>query len=241
MAVVFASVSRNQTLRLALESFLFAISAYWLRSAGGFWAGLAVVLFFAYAYFRPISRSFKFLIVSFTLLAYCFLFPNLGSLELEALFAFSLGVLMYLLVGVKDMLFIKRKETTQLLYSMIFFMGVYLYFSVTSLASQIGLFFFSLFLFRELYVLLSDGSRKGQMLVSVVSSLIGVELAWGLGLLPLSSSSASIIVTAGVFIVNDIFMAYKLGTIADKTLRWEIATAIVLSFIILAFSRWSLS
>ncbi len=239
MAVVFASVSRNQTLRLALESFLIALSAYWFRSAGGFWAGLAVVLFFAYAYFRPISQSFKFLIISFTLLAYCFLFPDLGPLE--ALFAFSLGVLMYLLVGVKDMLFIKRKETTQLLYSLIFFMGVYLYFSSSSLASQIWLFFFSLFLFRELYVLLSDGSRKGQMLVSVVSSLIGVELAWGFGLLPLSSSSASIIVTAGVFIVNDIFMAYKLGTIAEKTLRREITTVIALSLIILIFSRWSLS
>ena len=239
MAVVFASVSRNQTLRLAFESFLFAISAYWFRSAGGFWAGLAVALFFAYAYFRPISQSLRFLIVSFTLLAYCFLFPNLGSLE--ALFAFSLGALMYLLVGVKDLLFIKRKETTQLLYSLIFFMGAYLYFSNVSLVGQLGLFFFSLFLFRELYILLSDGSRNGQMLVAIVSSLIGVELAWALELLPLSSSSASIIVTAAVFIANDIFMAYKLGTIVEKTLRREIATVIALSLIILIFSRWSLS
>ncbi|MEK7195731.1 MAG: hypothetical protein AAB659_00590, partial [Patescibacteria group bacterium] len=135
----------------------------------------------------------------------------------------------------------RRKETTQLLYSMIFFIGVYLYFSSASLASQVGLFFFSLFLFKELYILLSDGSRNGQILVSVVSSLIVVELAWGLELLPLSSSSASIIVTTGVFIVNDILMAYKLDTIADKTLRWEIATAIILSLIILIFSRWSLS
>lgn len=239
MAVVFASVSRNQTLRLAFESFLFAISTYWFRSTGGFWAGLAVVLFFAYAYFRPISQSLRFLIVSFTLLAYCFLFPDLGSLE--ALFVFSLGVLMYLLVGVKDLLFIKRKETTQLLYSLIFFMGVYLYFSNASLVGQLGLFFFSLFLFRELYILLSDGSRNGRMLVSVVSSLIGVELAWVLKLLPLSSSSASIIVTAAVFITNDIFMAYKLGTIAEKTLRQEIVTVILLSLAVLIFSRWSLS
>lgn len=239
MAVVFESVSRNQTLRLAFESFLFAISAYWFRSAGGFWAGLAVALFFAYAYFRPISQSFRFLIISFTLLAYCFLFPDLGSLE--ALFAFSLGVLMYLLVGVKDLLFIKRKEATQLLYSLIFFMGVYLYFSHISLAGQLGLFFFSLFLFRELYILLSEGSRNGQMLVAAVTSLVGVELAWVLGLLPLSSSSASIIVTAAVFIANDIFMAYKLGTMAEKTLRWEIVTAVSLSLVILIFSRWSLS
>lgn len=239
MAVVFASVSRNQTLRLAFESFLFAISTYWFRSAGGFWAGLAVILFFAYAYFRPISQSLKFLIVSFTLLTYCFLFPNLGSLE--ALFVFSLGVLMYLLVGVKDLLFIKRKETTQLLYSLIFFMGVYLYFSNASLVGQLGLFFFSLFLFRELYVLLSDGSRNGRMLVSMVSSLIGVELAWVFELLPLSSSSASIIVTAAVFITNDIFMAYKLGTMAEKTLRREIVTVVLLSLAVLIFSRWSLS
>src|SRR3989344_5841630 len=173
MAVLFASVSRNQTLRLAFESFLFAISAYWFRSSGGFWAGLAVVLFFAYAYFRPISQSFRFLIVSFALLSYCFLFPDLGALE--ALFAFSLGVLMYLLMGVKDLLFVKRKETTQLLYALIFFLGAYLYFSNASLAGQMGLFFFSLFLFRELYVLLSDGSRNGQMLVSIISSFIGVE------------------------------------------------------------------
>lgn len=239
MAVIFASALKNQTSRLAFESFLFAVSAYWFRSAGGFWAGLAVILFFAYAYFRPISQSLKFLIVSFTLLAYCFLFPDLGSLE--ALFAFSLGALMYLLVGVKDMLFIKRKETTQLLYSLIFFMGAYLYFSNASLVGQLGLFFFSLFLFRELYILLSHGSRNGRILVSVVSSLIGVELAWVLKLLPLSSSSASIIVTAAVFITNDIFMAYKLGTIAEKTLRQEIVTVILLSLAVLIFSRWSLS
>ncbi len=239
MAVVFASVSKNQTLRLAFESFLFAISAYWFRSAGGFWAGLAIAFFFAYAYFRPISQSLKFLIVSFSLLIYCFLFPDLGSLE--ALFAFFLGALMYLLVGVKDLLFIKRKETTQLLYSLIFFMGAYLYFSNISLAGQLWLFFFSLFLFRELYVLLSDGSRNGQTLIVMVTSLIGVELAWGLGLLPLSSSSASIIVTTGVFMVNDIFMAYKLGTIVEKTLRREMAISIALTFVILVFSHWSLS
>ncbi len=239
MAVIFASVSRNQTLRLAFESLLFAVSAYWFRSSGGFFASLSVILFFAYAYFRPISQSLKFIIVSFTLLAYCFLFPNLGSLEM--LFAFSLGALMYLLVGVKDMLFIKRKETTQLLYSLIFFMGSYLYFSNASLVGQLWLFLFSLLLFRELYGLLSEGSSNGRTLIAIIPSLIGVELAWGLGLLPLSSSSASIIVTTGVFIANDIFMAYKLGTIAEKTLRKEIMSSIALTVIILIFSRWSLS
>jgi hypothetical protein len=202
-------------------------------------AGLVVVLFFSYAYFRPISQSLKFLVVSFTLLAYCFLFPNIGSLEV--IFAFSLGALMYLLVGVKDMLFIKRKETTQLLYSLIFFMGSYLYFSNGSLIAQLLLFFFSLFLFRELYNLLSEGSRNGRLLIAIIPSLIGVELAWGLGLLPLSSSSASIIATTGVFIANDIFMAYKLGTIAEKTLRREIISSIALTVIVLVFSRWSLS
>src|SRR3989344_3566438 len=117
MAAAFALVSKNQTLKLAFNSLLFSLAIFWWRGTGGFWPASIMLCLLAYNYFRPLAQGGRFLVVLLAIGTLPFIFPPLDSWEIY--FALFVGALAYVLIGIKDLLFVSRKTICQFLYFLI--------------------------------------------------------------------------------------------------------------------------
>jgi len=235
MAAVFALVSKNQTLRLAFESLFFASAVFWFRSVGGFWPALFLVVMFLYSYFRPFAQSGRFLVASLAVVILPFIISPLGYLEVY--FAVFVGFLLYLILGIKDLHFIKRKLWSQVLYFLIFGAIIYFYFLEPTIKNQAVVFIFLALLFREVYAFLTEYHQTKNLLIGLIYALLFVETSWVVSLLPLSPFIAAALVVLILFVVHDAAFNYQSDMLKKIILR-DLALFILLSAVIFFFMRW---
>lgn len=237
MAAVFALVSKNQTLRLVLESLIFASVFFWFRSVGGFWPSLFLIVIFLYIYFRPLAQSNRFLTASLAVIVSPFIVSPLGYLE--AYFAVFAGFLLYLILGIKDLLFVNRKLWLQILYFLILGETVYFYFLESTTKNQVLVFIFLTFLFKEAYAFLTENHQTKNFLLGLIYALLFVEMSWAVSLLPLSSLAAAIFIIFVLFVAHNVIVNNESDRLLKIIFR-DSVIFILLLMILFIFSRWSL-
>ncbi len=239
MAAAFALVSKNQTLRLAFKSLLFSLIILWWREAGGFWPALILLCFLAYNYFRPLAGSGRFLVALLAIGTLPFIFPLSDSLEIY--FALFMGLLTYTLIGIKDLLFVSRKIICQALYFLISGIAIYLYLASPTAINQIIVFIFLTLLFKELYGFIMDGTRARALLMSLVYSLLALELGWVTSLLPIHQLSAAALITAALFVTHDLTLNYNLNELSRRLVVRDLIAFFALAILVFVLSPWNLA
>lgn len=240
MAAAFALVLRNQTLKLAFKSLLFALIVFWSREAGGFWPGLILLCFFAYNYFRPLAQSGRFLVAFLTISSLPFIFPTLESWN-NIYFSLFIGALAYALIGIKDLLFVKRKLICQFLYFMILGAVIYLYIADPTVINQVTVFILSILLLRELYGFITDWQRSRILLTSLVYSLLVLEFGWATSLLPTRQLVRAALIAAILFITHDLTLNYASRNLSKRLIVRNLIVFLILIILVSASSDWNLS
>ncbi len=238
MAAVFALVSKNQTLRLVLESLIFASALFWFRSVHGFWSPLFLIAVFLYSYFRPFTQSGRFLTASLAVIVSPFILPPLGSLE--AYFAVFIGFLLGLILGIKGLVFVKRKLWLQILYFLISGATTYFYFLEPTTKNQVMVFIFFALLFREAHSFLTENREVKNFLIGLIYALLFVEISWAISLLPLSRLAATIFVVVVLLTTHDVIMNSESNKLSKIVVRDSVLFVLLL-MVLFVFSRWSLT
>ena len=183
MAVKLKSVSTNQTLRLAFKAVVTSLVLYWAKSHGfGFGTALLFIVVFFAIYFRPALGNGRFAPSALTLFILpFFILPVSGGADM--LFIVSWGLSLFILLGVKNLVLIKRQSAYRVVHFGIIAALGSLLMERPGLFSQAVMFVALLFVFREFYLTITSTDSEHSTLIAALEAFIFIELAWILSFL----------------------------------------------------------
>ena len=237
MEIRLRSVLRNPQLPLIVKAILF----------GGFLAlakignmQLFPILFFLaitlFLYAKPLFRTLLFLTPLFFLVTLAILMARAAAWEIFALLVIpAMSFLFYLLLGIKQLVFVRRELWLRVMYLSFGYASMVLFFAASPehrwsafVALLVGLF------------LLLRGMFSKQYLSSVVLLLLLAEAVWGISLLPFGPIHAASAAFLIYFFVTDLVWNVKAGTLTRHILLIDSTIFIFLAFIIAATTRWAI-
>ena len=198
MATKLKSLLLGRRLPLVLNAFLFSLGLFGVYATNSDWLAVAIFLLLAlYLYTHPKGQAMTTTVISslttvigLVLMVFASSFFAAGSL---AVFG---GVLWYLIIGIKNVEFLERKQWHLFLVDAVLYAGLAIFFlaSPTTLSvvkllalAVIG-YLVNLELFRNHF---SESAKKTDLaLVSGILSLITTKIAWVVGFLPLGFISS---------------------------------------------------
>lgn len=231
MALRFGLVLKNQRFRLALKVIIVSLALLWLRRIGpATGPGLLFFVVFNAVYWRHHLNSRKFFLSALVLFALPLFLPLPGG-RAEFLFALVWGLALYLLLGVKELAFVRRENLYQILHlilviglATLFFLGI---------MPQIIFFIVLFFLFREFYLTLAPHYPQRLALIAAAGAFIILETAWVVSFLPLGFLAAAAFIALMVFISYDLLLYHLNGTLSRQIILRNAALFVVLSLIIM--------
>ncbi|PIR86652.1 MAG: hypothetical protein COU11_04025 [Candidatus Harrisonbacteria bacterium CG10_big_fil_rev_8_21_14_0_10_49_15] len=164
-------------------------------------------------------------------------------------FALLFGLLFYIMLGIKYLVFIRRKEAYHFLHLALFYLAFVLYFSATPthIASVIGhsliMIIFTLLMLREFFSIVSitDQSQANTARIARwVLVLLILQALWVINLLPIEFSNAASLATLFAFIIIEITRRYFENGLSARFLRWNFLVFITLTGLIFLTSQWTL-
>ena len=196
-------------------------------------------------YFRPSLNNFPYLgsfvsLLSLAIATIAFLPQNWLLVLAPVFFSF----LFYVLLGVKNLIFVNRKGWYYLLSSALF----YILFAIFFLSSRAdyfilklgGLLLVFLILLGEFLKIFITGYPKRRLLVCWALSLLIVELVWAVGLLPMGFlNSANLTLLALLFLINLATHHFN-GTLKRKLVLSSAAVFVSLCLLIFATSKFGI-
>lgn len=203
MAARLKSASINQTLRLASKVVVGSILLYWMRSGGfDFGASAVFLIVFTIFYLRPALNNGRFAPSALILALIPFFSPILPR-GTEALFVISWGISMFLLLGVKNLILIKRQKVYRIVhFGLVAALGSILI-EKFGLGVQ-ALIFTALFLiFREYYLTITESESERPTLIAALEAFIFIEIAWTLSFLSIDVLISTAFLTLFAFIFHD--------------------------------------
>ncbi len=220
--------------RLLLKSAIFSLSWFFLP----FWLFLIPAFYF---YFFPLFNSKQ--------LALPFFLTLLAAAILPQNFWFSLffGILLYLIIGIKNLLFVNRSVHHQFLVFLLLFLIFYGFFSgfeswqrwdISLWALGPSLVF--LFLVKELADYNSLAGHWQKNLIIGLASFIIWQLSLAIFFLPLNYFYATALLFLVAVLLADILLEYFDGHLARQKILVDFSIFFVLAVIILASSKWVL-
>lgn len=238
MGAVLESVSKSPILSSAFKSLLLTLSIFWLRGSGfGFLAALLFFFVFSLFYFRPRIGSSRFLASAAALVLLVVSLPYITSYEIY--FSATSGFLFYLLLGVKNLGFMRRKDFYYLLHfaeiialSALFLKGI-----IHPLLAFVVFFF----IFREFYVFFFGASVRRVSLIGAGETLILGESLWIISFLPLGILAGVALAAALIFVFHDLTLRHLEGSLSRDLVLRNATVMIFLTLFILGTSRWTLS
>ncbi len=203
-----------------------------------FWAFLIISLYF---YLVPLFQPFK-LFVPFilTLLA-------AAILPYGFWFAVLLGILFFLLFGIKNLILVNRFDNHQLIVFLILFLMFFGFFwhfenwqrwTVSLISFGIGFFFF--FLFKELASYSQGSSESKKIIVSVLGSFLLWQAAMVILFLPLNYFYQTALLFLSSVILTDILLEYLGGVIGRRKILADFSIFFVIAVVILTSANWGL-
>ncbi len=250
MAIKLRSVLkiRRQPLLLTVRALLFTVSL-WLLADGDFsvFQLAAFVVIAAALYLQPVFHTLL-LLPSF--LALLITAPIAMSvfgpqMPLPFLLAAFFGVLFYILLGIKQIVFINRAKLHQALHLGLFYIMGLLFFAAPAGEHFIGR---SLLLGVLLYLLLREFFAVRELaatprlkLICAITAFLMVESVWAIGLLPLGFLNAAGAALVLLFLFEELVTQSFKGPLIKRVVTHELIAAALLLLTIFAFSNWQLS
>jgi len=199
-----------------------------------------------YFYLRPFLNVGQFIYSFLILLAVSFLVVL--SIQSQWLLAVSLffGCLFFLLLGIKNLIFIRRQPAYILFNGFLFLTVAILFFR-----SDVSPLFFIKYpaLFLACFLLLKEflffsapepaNSRKRNLIIGGAAFLI-LQLFWAIALLPLSFLNAASLVLLALLILEDFIVRHLTGMMSRQIVLRNITVFLVLTLLIFGASQWSL-
>ncbi|MBI4085390.1 MAG: hypothetical protein HY432_02725 [Candidatus Liptonbacteria bacterium] len=213
-----------------------AFGASWLLLP--FWAVFLVGLYF---YFTPFFQPFK-LLVPFVLTLAASLYIPQGFW-----FAVFLGILFFLILGIKNLIFVNRYENHQMMVFLLLFViffGAFSHFEnwqkwfISIVSPAVALSFF--FLFRELcdYCVERD-RRKINLMAGLGAFLIWQAFIIAL-FLPLNYFYQTALLFLSSVILTDIFLEHLNGTLNKRKMLGDFSIFFTVTAVMLASANWGL-
>jgi len=163
------------------------------------------------------------------------------------LYAFFLGLLFFLLLGIKNLILVNRFESHQLMVSLLLFLIFFSMFSgfdnwqrwtVTVALFGAGLSFF--FLFKELADYVVEHSKQKKILIAGIGSFLLWQFASILVFLPLNHFYQTALLFLSSVIMTDVFLEYLAGKLDRRKILNDFSIFFVLVVVILASANWGL-
>lgn len=159
---------------------------------------------------------------------------------------FLYSFIFYLIMGIKEVLFIKRSRIYYVLALLLF----YNLFSIFFLANKSELFFFkyigmilAIFLIlREWLSLISTFHfPKREFIASAAATFIVAEFLWATALLPIGFIAASNFMTLSVLIIGNFLFSHFTGGLSKEFLIQQVIFLFLISVLIFLSSGWFVS
>lgn len=228
MAIKLKSVFQNPQLQLGLKSVVYG--ALLLFTHPIIFIVGAVLL-----YARPLFRTFEMLGSLALLLGVSIILTNTAVSEpyffLSGVYA---SILFYLILGVKDLVFVHRAGWHRVLNLGLVYAIFLLFFYHSQdffLVKILLVFFAILLLLRELFK---------KRLTYWLLSLLMIEAVWAISLLPIGFINFANISALTYFILTDLAIHHANNNLTRRRILIDATLFILLFLAILAFSRWSL-
>lgn len=233
MAAKLELKGRHPVLGLLLKTLVVAFGVYFLRLRG-LELG-ALFLFFALfwvIYLRPPFNNRKFLVSALGVMALPILLPPMGA-GLERILVILWTGALFLLLGVKNLILLRRQGSYEIVHLLIVFgLGALYLLGFIPFAPQIILFPVLFLLFREFYFVLAPHYPQRLTLVAVVEAFLLVEVAWILFFLPINFLAGAALLALITFILHDLILHHLQGTLSRQIVLRNVTLFVALSIIL---------
>lgn len=237
------------------KAVLFGLLLLYVQGSG--FAGWPTFLFVATAivcYAQPVSKTFAFGTSLFLLISLSLLLTSRFTITLpvtmhasalgEFLFAAILGFLFFILLGIKNVVFARRRQWYAILFVALIY-GISLVFFTSGITGSVWrstglLAIFMYLLFREYFSAQDHPKSRALLVTSLSLTLLTIELAWVINLLPLGFSKSASVLTLLSIVSASITDRYVRGALSARFLRMSFLLVIALTAIIFWSSNWAI-
>lgn len=237
MEAKLKSLLKNPRSILLFKAVLFGVL---LAFAKG-WAIPAAIFFYA----KPVFNTFSFL-CSFLLLMVLSLslINTVSGGWFFVLASGGLAFIFYLILGMKNLVFVRRNRWNYVLHILLFYSTFVLFFlsdkSDLFFLKSLGVFAVAVLLFREFLKTAAENFPNLRGLFSWTLALLVWQAIWAIGLLPIGFLNSANLATLLVFVIGDLAINHFKNALNRQLIYSELSLFAVLALLILATSRWSL-
>lgn len=238
MATVLKLALQNPQLKLTFKTAVFLAVLVWARQQEfGLISIVAAMAAASIFYLRPIFQTFHYLYQFLVFLAVGLLF--LSQISDPYLFILGLGLvggLFYLLLGLKNLVFINRWLASWLFHLGVFYITLLIFFRQLP---EEGFSFRLIALFLIAGVLL-NGLIKGRWIWAWASAFLLIQGVWIIGLLPIGYWQLANFGILLFWLISDLVLGYRQKILTGRIITQKIAMFILLAVIIFLTSRWTI-
>ena len=245
------SVSKAPALPLVLKTIVLSGFLVWIKFGDGsrlihVFLFVSLALFF---YLQPLI-NFRKLLFSFLVFLTLFLFfvfqqtAPLSHPIFSIMVVFGLSAAFYLILGIKNLIFVDRRSFYFLLNNLLLFLIFLFFFSAESHFSLLNyfLFFAAVFLITGEFLrfLIAGQSSQQRLLFSAFFAFLALQFVWVITFLPVGFLNSAALALFFVFVLGDFVIHHLSGTLNRFLILRDITILIVITILVFAASRWSL-
>ena len=201
---------------------------------------LVPILFFLttaiFLYSKPIFNTFYFWASFLILLVMALNSPP--SFLMAAFYAF----LFYIILGLKNLVFINRANWHQALHLLLFYEMFLLFWGAgdetTFLLRLAGIFVTSMLLIREFFKVAAVDFPKRRVIASWILALLFAETVWAISWLPIGFLNSAALALLAVFTLINLTLSHFKGTLNKKAVLSAITFFILFALAIFITSKW---
>ena len=221
---------------LALRATFLAIAIFWLRTGDfSFFKFLFFGTLFIFLYLKPALGATKFIVSAIVLGVVIVFAPQVS--ELVGFYVnLALSALGFLLLGIKNLIFVRRQNLYYLMH-LVLMTGLASLFSLHLIAS-IPFFVLVFFLFREFFTVMTPEKPELLSLVAALEGMLVMQVAWVTSFFPTSFLISSEVLVLFTFVFHDALIHHFKGTFSKDVALRSIAIFAVLALLILILPVW---
>jgi len=225
---------RHPVLGLLLRTLIAALGVYFLRKSGiGIGTLLLFLPLFWIIYLHPPLNNRKFLISALFLLVLPILLPPVLEI-LEWLLLILWAIAFFFLLGVKNLILLRRQGSYEIVHILLVFgLGALYLLDFLPLIPQVLLFLALFLLFREFYLTLAPPYPQRLILAAVVEALLLTEIAWILSFLLINFLAGAALLTLITFIFHDLILHHFQGTLSRQIILRNVTLFVALSILLM--------
>lgn len=215
---------------------LFAITAFYF-----FWRGVA----------SDISLWHSFFVFLAVVLISRWLIVQNGFFTIIIILA---GLLFFVILGIKNLLFLKRSLFYHFLNNFLFLLSFFIFFLLANpdffWLKYLAVILAVYFLFKEYFLLLPEFSEEKALIMPISSrkaalfslclAFLTAQILWANSLLPIGFLNSSASMMVAILIFKDLSANYFIGLLDKRLVLKNITIFIIFTLIIFMASKWSL-